>query len=90
MSVTRSANLATTRLKALVGLIDRSLERSLRAVNGSPKRLDEAMRYCVLSGGKRFRPLLCLGVTRDGHPRHPLYVRGDTTPTVCELAGSAL
>jgi geranylgeranyl diphosphate synthase type II len=45
----------------LVGLIDRSLERSLRAVNGSPKRLDEAMRYCVLSGGKRFRPLLCLG-----------------------------
>jgi hypothetical protein len=22
-------------------------------------------------------PLSCLGVTRDGHPRHPLYVRGD-------------
>lgn len=21
---------------------------------------------------------MCLGVTRDGHPRHPLYVRGDT------------
>lgn len=26
------------------------------------------------------RKLLCLGVTKDGHPRHPLYVRGDTTP----------
>ncbi|MCP4804308.1 MAG: DUF1643 domain-containing protein [Proteobacteria bacterium] len=23
------------------------------------------------------RPLLCLGTTRDGHPRHPLYVRAD-------------
>lgn len=25
--------------------------------------------------------LTCLGVTKDGHPRHPLYVRGDTTLT---------
>lgn len=24
------------------------------------------------------RPILCLGVTRDGHPRHPLYVAGTT------------
>lgn len=23
-------------------------------------------------------PPLCLGATKDGHPRHPLYVRGDT------------
>jgi hypothetical protein len=23
-------------------------------------------------------PLVCLGVTRGGHPRHPLYVRGST------------
>jgi len=22
----------------------------------------------------------CLGMTKDGHPRHPLYVRGDTQP----------
>lgn len=22
-----------------------------------------------------------LGLTKDGHPRHPLYLRGDTTPT---------
>ncbi|HVT78430.1 MAG TPA: DUF1643 domain-containing protein [Acidimicrobiales bacterium] len=22
----------------------------------------------------------CLGTTKHGHPRHPLYVRGDTTP----------
>jgi hypothetical protein len=24
--------------------------------------------------GPRRRPLLCLGTTRDGHPRHPLYL----------------
>lgn len=24
------------------------------------------------------RPLFCLGTTRDGQPRHPLYVSGDT------------
>ena len=35
------------------------------------------------------RKLLCLGVTKDGHPRHPLYVRGDTTPTPYEPTGSA-
>jgi hypothetical protein len=26
------------------------------------------------------RPRLCLGVTKDGHPRHPLYVRADAEP----------
>ena len=29
-----------------------------------------------LLAGKR--PIGCLGVTKDGHPRHPLYVRGNT------------
>jgi geranylgeranyl diphosphate synthase type II len=28
---------------------------------GAAGRIASAMRYCVLSGGKRFRPLLCLG-----------------------------
>ncbi len=32
----------------------------------------------LLSG----QPLVCLGTTRDGSPRHPLYVRGDTLPRV--------
>ncbi len=32
----------------------------------------------LLSG----RPLLCLGVTRRGRPRHPLYLRSDASPSV--------
>ena len=31
------------------------------------------------------RPLHCLGVTGDGHPRHPLYVRADTPPVPFEV-----
>lgn len=26
------------------------------------------------------RPLYCLGLTKDGHPRHPLYLRADAEP----------
>lgn len=51
----------TTRLDRYVGWIDRSLEQALKPVKGAPPRLEEAMRYCVMGGGKRFRPLLCLG-----------------------------
>lgn len=25
-------------------------------------------------------PLQCFGVTKDGHPKHPLYLRADSTP----------
>ena len=25
-------------------------------------------------------PLFCLGITKAGHPRHPLYIRADTQP----------
>ena len=31
----------------------------------------------ILTGPLRDRRLLCLGKTKDGHPRHPLYVKGD-------------
>jgi hypothetical protein len=33
-----------------------------------------------LLGRGRRKPLLCLGTTRDGHPRHPLYLPRDTRP----------
>ena len=42
-------------------LIDAALRRALRSAPGAPGVLEEAMHYCVFSGGKRFRPLLCLG-----------------------------
>jgi geranylgeranyl pyrophosphate synthase len=42
-------------------LIDRALTQALPTPRRSPGGLSEAMRYCVFSQGKRFRPLLCLG-----------------------------
>jgi hypothetical protein len=33
----------------------------------------------LLARGRR-EPLLCLGTTRDGHPRHPLYLPRDIRP----------
>jgi hypothetical protein len=36
------------------------------------------VRYMLERGGK----LHVLGLTKDGHPKHPLYLRGDLTPTV--------
>lgn len=48
-----------------------NLERALPAASRSPERLHEAMRYAVLSGGKRIRPLLvyatgeCLAIATD-------------------------
>jgi len=38
--------------------VERSLERALPAAGQPPQRLHEAMRYAVLGGGKRVRPLL--------------------------------
>ncbi len=51
----------TLHLDRLTSLVDRELERALPKSSLSPQVVHEAMRYCVLSGGKRFRPLLCLG-----------------------------
>ena len=49
------------RLDGLTKLIDQTLERILPRTATIPQVVHEAMRYCVFSGGKRFRPLLCLG-----------------------------
>ncbi len=38
---------------------ERTLEKWLPAANLAPQRLHDAMRYAVLGGGKRVRPLLC-------------------------------
>jgi geranylgeranyl diphosphate synthase type II len=49
------------RLSRVTRLVDHALAQALPSADGSPRLLHEAMRYCVQSGGKRFRPLLCLG-----------------------------
>lgn len=43
--------------------VERALEARLPSENQLPKKLHDAMRYCVLDGGKRMRPMLtyCTG-----------------------------
>ncbi len=45
-------------LKAEKNLVDRALERSISIAR--PEKIYEAMRYSLLAGGKRLRPILCL------------------------------
>lgn len=47
-------------LNAKTRLINKALERSLPAETTRPAALHKAMRYSVLAGGKRLRPILCL------------------------------
>ncbi|HEY5653416.1 MAG TPA: farnesyl diphosphate synthase [Pontiella sp.] len=47
-------------LKEKQALIDSALDNSLPPATTRPTTLHEAMRYCVLNGGKRIRPILCL------------------------------
>ena len=49
------------RIERWTRLVEEALERALPNISHSPQVLHEAMRYSVFSGGKRFRPLLCLG-----------------------------
>jgi geranylgeranyl diphosphate synthase type II len=47
-------------LSARVALVERALARSVKAPDGPASRLSEAMRYSLLAGGKRLRPVLAL------------------------------
>lgn len=42
--------------------------------NADPSRVRDVVAIFRDAGAR----LWCLGTTKDGHPRHPLYVRGDT------------
>ena len=50
----------STYLKERAVLIDTALDRHLPAPADRPAVLHEAMRYSVMAGGKRIRPILCL------------------------------
>lgn len=43
----------------ILNRVETALDRYLPAANVAPERLHDAMRYAVLGGGKRVRPLLC-------------------------------
>ena len=65
--------------------VEHALDRHLPAVDhrpgaDCPARLAEAMRYCVLGGGKRLRPVLCLLAAEavGGDPE-------DALPAACAL-----
>jgi geranylgeranyl diphosphate synthase, type II len=47
-------------LSARRALVDRALEERLGSLGRTPKTLADAMRYSLLSGGKRLRPILAL------------------------------
>ncbi len=61
MTMSTTTLLQRNTLIPLVRQIDQRLTQVLEPFDGAPGVLQEAMRYCVFSGGKRFRPLLCLG-----------------------------
>ncbi len=50
----------STYLKHNQAIVDRALKDSLPAESTRPTILHEAMHYCVLNGGKRIRPILCI------------------------------
>ena len=47
------------------------------AVIAAAHKLAAARARGVVRAFVRSSPLWCLGVTKDGHPRHPLYVKTD-------------
>jgi len=49
--------------------VDAALARVLGAVRGCPEALAAAMRYSVLAGGKRFRPILTLAAAESAAAR---------------------
>lgn len=59
--IAKTAWTPSKRLRQLAKRIDRSLSASLPKASSRLGVVHEAMRYCVFSGGKRYRPLLTLG-----------------------------
>ena len=47
-------------LKHNKALVDSALKECLPPEGTRPEILHEAMHYCVLNGGKRIRPILCI------------------------------
>ena len=81
--------------------VERALERCLPTATTEPVRLHQAMRYAVLGGGKRVRPLLVFA-TAAGPSFFLSPISGDTNsiiesssrssmmiPAACDLVGES-
>ena len=66
--------------------MDEALERFLPTAETCPEVLAEAMRYSVLAGGKRFRPVLTL-MTVDAidEVQDTASSRASVMPTACAI-----
>lgn len=62
----------------LVGALPRA-GRVIVAFGSHPLVREQGEKVAALVG-RNGHEVSCLGLTRDGSPRHPLYVRGDTEP----------
>lgn len=51
-------------------------------VHGGLLKRDQAVLRLLVSVARANQPVACLGLTRQGHPRYPLYVAGDTEPVL--------
>jgi len=65
---------------SLAVIIDKKIEDLLKDYEDIPDELKEPMRYCILSGGKRFRPVLSLA-TAISFNKQPEYV----LPLACAI-----
>lgn len=57
----KSPQATTPKLDRWRKLIDQTLDKALPRATTLPPVVHEGMRYSVFTGGKRFRPMLCLG-----------------------------
>lgn len=46
-----------------------------------PERQDRVRELLTSGRPDNAEPVMCLGTTKAGHPKHPLYLRSDTVPT---------
>jgi geranylgeranyl diphosphate synthase, type II len=51
--------------ESLAGEVDKNLKLYLNDYKHVPVRLREAIEYCVLNGGKRLRPVLCIATAKS-------------------------
>lgn len=61
-------------LKEKQAMVDTALEDCLPSSSTRPAILHEAMRYCVLNGGKRIRPILCIATAEPFRAPSPTVI----------------